>query len=110
MSVYYTNTQLCKGSMPKFYQGHQNTTVLMLPLTGQTQDANALYTALTAQQQQTGNIPLILNVDQPVRVKMGKLKLIKVRFLVRCGLVVDNLSPNNPIRIQSSDCKFRFRL
>ncbi|GLT57648.1 hypothetical protein SLA2020_306050 [Shorea laevis] len=110
LRVYYTNTQLCQGSMPKFYQGHQNTTVLILPLTGQTQDGNALLTALREQQQQNGNIPLNLKVKQPVRVRLGKLKLMKVKFLVSCRLVVDALSANSAIRIQSSSCKFKFRL
>ncbi|GKV00202.1 hypothetical protein SLEP1_g12935 [Rubroshorea leprosula] len=110
LRVYYTNTQLCQGSMPKFYQGHQNTTVLILPLTGQIQDGNALVTALREQQQQAGNIPLNLKVNQPVRVKLGKLKLMKVKFLVSCRLVVDALSANSAISIQSSSCKFKFRL
>ncbi|GKV47060.1 hypothetical protein SLEP1_g53998 [Rubroshorea leprosula] len=110
MSVYYTTTKLCEGSMPKFYQGHQNTTVLVLPLTGQTQNGAALITAVTEQKQQTGNIPLNLRVNQPVRIKLGKLKLMKVKFLVKCGLVVDSLSANNAISIRSSSCKFSLRL
>ncbi|KAJ0027463.1 hypothetical protein Pint_35987 [Pistacia integerrima] len=103
ISVWYTDTKLCGGSMPKFYQGHQNTTVFNLPLTGQTQDATALATSLQQQQQQTGNVPLDLKVDQPVRIKLGKLKLMKVQFAVRCRLVVDSLTQANySINIQNS--------
>ncbi|KAJ0027488.1 hypothetical protein Pint_36066 [Pistacia integerrima] len=110
ISVWYTDSKLCEGSIPKFYQGHQNTTVLNLPLTGQTQNATALATSLQQQQQQTGNVPLDLKVDQPVRVKLGKLKLMKVKFAVRCRLVVDSLATDNSISIQNSSCKFRLRL
>lgn len=98
------------GSLPKFYQGHENTTVIYVEMTGQTQDASGLMATLQEQQQRTGNIPLRIRVNQPVRVKFGKLKLFELRFLVRCGVFVDSLAANNVIKIQSSSCKFRLRL
>ncbi|KAF2314783.1 hypothetical protein GH714_033545 [Hevea brasiliensis] len=110
ISVWYTGTKLCEGSLPKFYQGHKNTTVLIVPLTGQTQDANGLLTSLQQQQQENGIIPLNLRVKQPVRIKLGKLKLMKVKFSVKCRLDVDSLSANNAISIRNSSCKFRLRL
>ncbi|KAJ4705693.1 Late embryogenesis abundant protein [Melia azedarach] len=111
ISVYYTDTKLCEGSLPKFYQGHENTTVLNILLTGQTQNATELAGRLQEQQQSTGNVPLNLRVKQPVRVKLGKLKLMKVKFYVRCRVVVDRLiAEDNSIGFQSSNCKFRFRL
>lgn len=106
----YMNTKLCEGSLPKFYQGHRNTTMLNLALTGQTPNATDLLTSLQQQRQETGSIPLNLRVNVPVRIKLGKLKLPKLKFRVRCRLVVDNISANNAISIQSSRCKFRFRL
>ncbi|KAF5749970.1 protein YLS9 [Tripterygium wilfordii] len=110
ISVLYTDTQLCEGSLPKFYQGHKNTTVLNVPLTGQTQNATDLFTSLQQQQQQTGMIPLKLKVKQPVRIKLGDLKLFKIKSYVRCKLEVDSLSANNAISIRNSSCKFKFRL
>lgn len=111
ISVYYTDTKLCEGSLPKFYQGHENTTVLNIPLTGETENATALANTLQEEQQRTGNVPLNLRVKQPVRIKLGKLKLMKVNFRVRCRIVVNSLNPtDNSIRIQNSSCKFRFRL
>lgn len=110
ISVWYTSTKLCEGGLPKFYQGHRNTTELLVPLTGQTQDASGLLTTLQQQQQQTGNVPITIRVRQPVRIKLGSLKLPKIKFVVRCRLLVDSLSENNDIRIQSSSCKFRLRL
>lgn len=108
LRVYFTGTQLCEGSLPKFFQGHRNTTVMNVTLTGQTQDANGLLQSLQAQKQ-TGNIPLFLRAKVPVRLKLGGLKLMKWKFLVRCWLNVDSLTADNTIRIRDSRCKFRFR-
>ncbi|XP_057433363.1 NDR1/HIN1-like protein 6 [Lotus japonicus] len=110
ISAWYEDTKLCEGSLPKFYQGHKNTTVLDLPLTGETQDASGLQSSLQQQLQQVGNIPLHLRVNQPVRIKLGKLKLFKIKFRVRCKLVVDSLGANDDVRISNSSCKFRLRL
>ncbi|XP_020213286.1 NDR1/HIN1-like protein 6 [Cajanus cajan] len=110
ISAWYLDTKLCEGSLPKFYQGHRNTTVLSIPLRGHTQNATGLQSMVQEQLQETGNVPLNLKVKQPVRIKLGKLKLFKIKFRVRCKIVVDNLSANNSIRIRSSSCKFRFRL
>lgn len=110
ISAWYTDTKLCEGSLPKFYQGHKNVTVLSIPLTGQTQNATGLRDSLEQQVQSEGSVPLKLKVKQPVRIKLGKLKLPKINFRVRCTIVVDSLSANNSIRIRSSSCKFRFRL
>ncbi|KAK6927745.1 Late embryogenesis abundant protein, LEA_2 subgroup [Dillenia turbinata] len=109
IDAWYEGTKLCNGSFPKFYQGHQNTTELEIPMTGQTQNATALLTSLQAQEQ-TGSIPLQLKVKVPVRVKLGSLKLMKVKFRVKCNLVVDSLSDSSQINISSSSCKFKFKL
>ncbi|XP_051147159.1 NDR1/HIN1-like protein 6 [Andrographis paniculata] len=110
LSVWYTGTKLCEGSLPKFYQGHRNTTVLSLTLTGQTRDAAGLLQSVRTTQQQTGSVPLNLRARVPVKLKLGKLKLFKWKFLVRCRLNVDSLNANNDIRISNSRCRFRFRL
>ncbi|XP_061369475.1 NDR1/HIN1-like protein 6 [Gastrolobium bilobum] len=109
LSVWYTNTKLCEGSLPQFYQGHQNKTVLNVSLTGQVQSGSTLMTALQ-QQQQTGRIPLNLKVHAPIAIKLGRLKLKKVRVLGECMLVVDSLSSNNLISIKASNCKFRMKI
>ncbi|KAJ8545053.1 hypothetical protein K7X08_017636 [Anisodus acutangulus] len=109
LSVWYTGVKLCEGSLPRFYQGHQNTTVLSLDLSGQTQNATELLQALQVDRQR-GSIPLNLRAKVPVKLKIGKLKLMKWKFLVKCRLDVDSLSANNAIRIRNSDCKFGFSL
>ncbi|KAI3982807.1 hypothetical protein MKX01_010290 [Papaver californicum] len=109
LSVFYTGTKLCEGRLPQFYQGHQNTTILDVALKGQTPNADDLLLALTTEQQTTGSIPLNLRVKVPVKIKLGKLKLWKIKFMVRCNLVVDNLSATTSISIKTSDCKFSLR-
>lgn len=109
LSVWYTNMRLCKGALPKFYQGHQNKTVLNVALTGQNQYGNILMNALQ-QQQQTGSIPLDLKVNAPVAIKLGTLKLRKVRILGQCLLVVDSLTANKFISITANKCRFRLKL
>ncbi|KAJ0242993.1 NDR1/HIN1-like protein 6 [Hirschfeldia incana] len=109
ITVWYKEDKLSEGSLPKFYQGYENTTMIYVEMTGQTQNATGIMTTLDEQQQTTGSIPLELRVNQPVRIKFGKLKLMEVRFLVSCGVFVDSLTANGVIKIQSSSCKFRLR-
>ncbi|GAA0148750.1 hypothetical protein LIER_08105 [Lithospermum erythrorhizon] len=109
ISVWYKSTNLCHGPLPKFYQGHQNKTVMDVALTGQSQYGRTLMTALQ-EEQQTGRIPLDLKINVPVRIKLGALKLPKVRVLGDCMVVVDSLSTDNVISIKSSTCKFRLKL
>ncbi|EYU22309.1 hypothetical protein MIMGU_mgv1a012723mg [Erythranthe guttata] len=91
LSVWYKNTNLCQGSIPRFYQGHQNKTAFN-------------------EQQQTRRIPLDLKIDVPVSIKLGKLKLNKVRIMGTCMLIVDNLSTNSLISIKASTCNFGLKL
>ena len=109
LSVWYSDNNLCSGSFPVFYQGHQNTTVVTVMLSGQTQLRSDLVTALQ-QQQQTGMVPLEFRGDVPVKVKLGGLKLWKMTAKVRCDLVVDSLNANNQISIKTSSCKFSLKL
>ncbi|MED6204437.1 hypothetical protein PIB30_009178 [Stylosanthes scabra] len=110
ISAWYNDTKLCQGSLPKFYQGHHNTTVLNIPLSGELENATSLENSLQQQLQQSGSVPLRLKAKQPVRIKLGKLKLFKITFRVRCWIVVDNLNADNSIRMKSSSCKFRLKL
>nr|XP_043634372.1 NDR1/HIN1-like protein 6 [Erigeron canadensis] len=108
LSVSYMGTKLCEGSLPKFYQGHKNTTLLDVALNGQTRSATGLMDSLRAQQQ-TGTVPLVVRAKVPVRIKLGKLKLPKWKPVVRCRLNVNSLSVDNAIRITDNSCSFKFK-
>lgn len=109
LSAWYQDTLLCQGALPEFYQGHRNTTVVQVPLTGTVANAASLAASLQQQQQTTGNVPLVLKGRVPIKVKLGKLKLMKMRFKVRCQLTVDSLANNNEVRVGSSSCKIRLK-
>ncbi|GAB4855272.1 hypothetical protein Ancab_023892 [Ancistrocladus abbreviatus] len=108
ISVSFGDTELCTGSLPTFYQGHRNTTVMDVELSGETQDASNLMTAVQEQEKQTGNIPLVVRAKVPVKIKFGKLKTRKMKFKATCHLIVDSLSASSSeIRISSSSCKIK---
>lgn len=106
ISVWYTKTKLCQGTLPTFYQGHENTTKLDVALTGEAQAGSTVMNALQ-EQQRTGRVPLDLKVDVPVAIELGKVKLPKVRLLIECELIVDSLSSNSLVSIKASNCKFK---
>ncbi|THU63887.1 hypothetical protein C4D60_Mb01t20580 [Musa balbisiana] len=110
LSAWYNGTRLCTGAFPVFYQGHRNTTVVSLLLAGETQLGSGLLQELQQQQQQTGTVLLDFRGRVPVRVKLGRLKLPKVSFKVRCNIVVNSLSSSNSISLRSSHCKFKLKL
>lgn len=110
ITVSYNGTQLTEGALPKFYQGHENTTQIVVGLAGQTQNATGLLSSLQQEQQQTGHVPLKLRVNQPVKIKLGQLKLPKLKFRVKCTLKVNAVSANDVISIQDSSCSFKLRL
>ncbi|KAK8691854.1 hypothetical protein V6N13_075349 [Hibiscus sabdariffa] len=109
ITVSFSGTELSEGSLPKFYQGHRNKTVMVLPMSGQIQNGTGLLVELQ-QQQQAGNITLLLRSRQPVWLKLGSLKVREMKLSLRCQLGVAALSPNISVSFSSSGCSFRFRL
>lgn len=107
LSVWYTNTSLSSGSPPFYYQRPRNTTVMVVEMTGSTQYGSTLMKELL-ELERSGRIPLVLKANVPVRVKLGTLK-IKVKFRVRCSLVVDRLSANDLVSIKASNCNFKHK-
>ncbi|CAI9780467.1 unnamed protein product [Fraxinus pennsylvanica] len=109
LSVWYKDTNLCQGSIPRFHQGYQNKTVLNVVLSGQNQYGRTLLEALQ-EQQQTGRIPLDLKINEPVSIKLKTLKLMKVKIVGTCKLIVDSLSTSSIISIKASTCNFGIKL
>lgn len=109
LSVWYTNIQLCDGKLPVFYQGHHNKTEMNVLMSGETQITDTLVEKLNTVRQ-TGSIPLKVKGTVPVKIKFGGLKLWKMKFRVRCDIVVDSLSSEDQIKIKSNSCSFKVRL
>lgn len=105
LQVAYGNATLCQGHFPAFYQGHRNVTVFPVVLEGRTRLGDGIAGALQAAQT-AGAVPLDFRGDVPVKVKLGALKLWKVRIIVTCRVVVSSLVVDQQISIRSSSCKF----
>ncbi|XP_057953952.1 NDR1/HIN1-like protein 6 [Malania oleifera] len=101
VDVEYSNSTLCSGKLPAFYQGHKNTTVLQVPLKGTSEFGSGLQQAMM-DNRHNGKIPLLVKVKVPVRVVVGSLPLRQLFVFVNCSLVVNSISPNQKIRILSS--------
>ncbi|KAJ3682267.1 hypothetical protein LUZ60_014840 [Juncus effusus] len=109
LSVLYDNYDLTHGAFPVFYQGHKNSTVLNIVLSGEAQFGGDVMNSLQ-EQQKTGTIPLEFKGDVPVRIKLGALKIFKIVSTVRCDLVIDSLTVGSQIKLKSSNCKFGVKL
>ncbi|ERM99058.1 NDR1/HIN1-like protein 13 [Amborella trichopoda] len=92
VDVFYSDVRLCNGKLPAFYQGHRNVTVFPALLVGSdVRLSTAVNGTLTAQLRE-GRVPLRLNIDVPVRVKVGAVKSWTVTVRARCDVTVDKLA------------------
>uniref|UniRef100_A0A7N0RDI1 Late embryogenesis abundant protein LEA-2 subgroup domain-containing protein n=1 Tax=Kalanchoe fedtschenkoi TaxID=63787 RepID=A0A7N0RDI1_KALFE len=110
LSAWYEDTELCNGSLPAFYQGHENTTVMDVVMSGRHVNGTRILSRVQEREQASGSVPLSLRANVPVRIKWGSLKLMKMKFRVRCKFQVDALTANTALRITSSSCNFRLKL
>jgi len=107
LAVLYSGSELCTGSLPVFYQGHQNTTFLDVELTGTGAKLTSdMVTTLKAQTNQA-SIPLNLKADVPVKIKLGKLKLWKITVRVRWDLTVNQLDANAKVTVKKSKVRVK---
>ncbi|KAJ8629159.1 hypothetical protein MRB53_022482 [Persea americana] len=102
VSVSYRDSTLCSGKLPGFRQGHKNTRVMNLVLKGKSVFGSGPQEALMGNKK-TGRIPLDISVKAPIVLDFGSLKTMEVKVLVDCHLIVNSLSPNEEIKILSSD-------
>nr|ABK25808.1 unknown [Picea sitchensis] len=91
LAVSYMGTELCTGTLPVFYQGHKNTTVLDVALSRTGARLTSAVVSTLKEQQQKASVPLNLKADVPVKIKLGNLKSMKIKVRVRWDLVVDRL-------------------
>ncbi|KAL5982927.1 hypothetical protein ACLOJK_017006 [Asimina triloba] len=107
-TVSYADVALCKGVLPEFRQGKRNVTVFTTRLTGQEILLSGSVAERLTAQQQTGGIPLELDLGVPVRLKVGAVKTWRITVKVACDLTVDRLAEN--LKIVSNSCKVKVRL
>lgn len=109
LSAWYGDTKLCEGELPVFYQGHRNETMMNVVMAGETQMSDEVVKDLDAVRN-SGSVPLKIKGTVPVRIKFGGLKLRKMKFKVRCDIVVDSLSTGDDVMMKSKSCSFKFEL
>ncbi|PIN06897.1 hypothetical protein CDL12_20540 [Handroanthus impetiginosus] len=108
VNVFYKDVKLSDGVLPAFYQPKKNVTVLRTSLRGSdVVFGSAVKTALRNGQKQ-GKVPLVLNVEAPVKIKVGSVKTWEITVKVKCDVVVDAL--NKKANILSKDCDYSVRL
>ncbi|KAI3457238.1 hypothetical protein Pfo_013901 [Paulownia fortunei] len=100
VNVIYSNNDLCTGKLPNFHQGHKNTTLMKVDLTGKSEFGSGLQEAF-AESRKDRKIPLLVRVNVPVTVVVGEFPLRQFKVFVNCSLLVDNLEPNKKIGILS---------
>ncbi|XP_043721238.1 NDR1/HIN1-like protein 13 [Telopea speciosissima] len=77
--------QLANGSLPVFYQPTQNVTVFDVQTTGTVPYTNALNITLSS-----GNIPLVLNITVPAKLKIGAVTSWEFKVKVNCNVVISS--------------------
>ncbi|GAV81899.1 LEA_2 domain-containing protein [Cephalotus follicularis] len=99
--VAYQDTTLCSGKLPAFHQPEKNTSMINVVLKGKSEFGSGLQEALM-ENQDSGRIPLLVEVKAPVKVTIVQLQLREVVVFVNCSLVVDSLSANKKPQILST--------
>jgi len=106
--IFYKDTRLCNGILPSFYQPSNNVTMFKTMLKGNgvkmsSEDQRTLVKAQTKQE-----VPLMVKLRAPVKIKVGSVKTWKITVKVDCDLMVDKLTANAKIVYRS--CTFRVDL
>ncbi|KAL3620270.1 hypothetical protein CASFOL_035182 [Castilleja foliolosa] len=105
VNIYYKGSELSYGVWPAFYQPKNNVTVLMTALTG-FEVNNAVMTELRNDLRRK-EVTFVVNVDAPVKFKVGSTKTWEIIVKVKCIVVVDAL--NEKAKIVSKDCGHNLR-
>lgn len=108
VTIRYLETELCEGEMPYFKQPKRNVTVLWMDLRGaEIVSGGTVYDALV-RDVKAGRVPLVVNVEAPMRIGIRNVKSLKVRVLIACEVAVDELT--EAARIVSGGCGSRIKI
>ncbi|XP_024990733.1 NDR1/HIN1-like protein 6 [Cynara cardunculus var. scolymus] len=106
VSVLYNDVVISSGKLPEFKQDPKNTTVVKISLEGTSpNEPGSLQDDVIGSKDNDG-IPLVVNVEVPMKVFVGKVELMK-EFMayVSCDLVVDNLAKGKTIKVVKNECE-----
>lgn len=102
IKIYHDGVNLCNGKLPAFYQPPKSQTVFSTELSGAgiVLSKSARDKLLT--EQKDGNVPLVINVKVPVKIKIGSVKTWTISVDVSCDVTVNALSTN--AKVVSKKC------
>lgn len=110
LSVLFSGREISAGTIPAFFQAPRNTTLEQIKLTAsRVPFSAALHSALNADQTK-GSVPLDVEMDEPVELKIGSLKTPKITMQLRCSLTVNQLTAKQNVRIRQESCSFKIKL
>jgi hypothetical protein len=94
------------GSIPAFYQGHQNTRII----TGDLSASNLTLSSDTVKvlTSTPSDVPLYATVDVKARLKVGSIKTSKIAVKVRCNFSVNLSETGSTNQLVSKDCKVKW--
>ncbi|XP_047337251.1 NDR1/HIN1-like protein 6 [Impatiens glandulifera] len=98
VSVLYSDLILCSGTLPSFYQGPKNITIMDVLMRGENRLGSGLKEAMM-DQMNNHKIPLLVMVKVPLRIVVADLPTTQVTVFVNCSMLVDNLSPFSKLQI-----------
>ncbi|KAI3930173.1 hypothetical protein MKW92_045005 [Papaver armeniacum] len=97
VSVSHTDTNLCSGVLPDFYQPRNNVTVFETVLKSPSLKLSQVVRDALYDQQKKGQIPLGVDIKVPARVKVGSIRTWKFTIRVHCDVIVDKLAVDSKI-------------
>eukprot|EP00249_Psilotum_nudum_P015975 c25604_g1_i2 orf=225-998(-) len=108
VTLYYDDESIGYGSIPAFYQGHKNTTMLEVDIQGEntTLDSDAVQT-LKSSIDDNSSIFLYARTRARIRIKIGSWKSRHIKVTVKCTVQVRAPSSTSSSKLLSESCKFR---
>ncbi|KAH7429469.1 hypothetical protein KP509_09G050300 [Ceratopteris richardii] len=106
--LFYQDEKIGEGSIPPFFQGHENITFLLLHMVGKDVAltptiGNALQTTLN---NATSTISLSARTMAAVSIKIGSWKSGSWKFAINCKVKLDNPTALDP-RLMSKSCALK---
>lgn len=105
MIIMYSNSSLCSGQIPGFFQPPKNVTMVNVGLKGQTTFDSQIRQQLLKDQKEK-KIVLNVKVNVPVTVVVYGTRLKEIPVFVKFKLTVDNLQPGQKINAVPSDFEY----
>lgn len=103
VNIYHNGVNFCEGSLPAFYQPPNSVTVFSTELSGAGIVLSKPARDKLLTEQKNGKVPLQIDVDIPVKIKLGAVKTWTITVKVTCDVTVNALVEN--AKVVSKNCR-----